>query len=148
MVEHANNPITTFLKKIAKQQRVHEQQRRSIESENSQYRSDKKILMPNYMMAHPRIQEEEEGIESDNNILEDNIGELKLNQSGNQNSTLNHMSDYPLITSISKWRDRIYEMHAWLTKHLLNLGVILLTIIDNMVSKFYGDPRTLVDKPW
>ncbi|ESQ47393.1 hypothetical protein EUTSA_v10028344mg [Eutrema salsugineum] len=41
----------------------------------------------------------------------------------------------------SKWRDKIYEMHAWLTEQLLNPGATLPTVIDKLISKFQGRLR-------
>ncbi|KAK9665956.1 hypothetical protein RND81_14G149000 [Saponaria officinalis] len=43
----------------------------------------------------------------------------------------------------SKWRDKIYEMHAWFTEQLLYPGTQLTTVIDRLVSRFYGGLRQL-----
>ncbi|VYS48142.1 unnamed protein product [Arabidopsis thaliana] len=62
MVEHAN-PITTFLEKVAYQERNPKRQTTTTMSENIKDEPAEEVLIPHFMMAEPTV--EEEDMESD-----------------------------------------------------------------------------------
>ncbi|KAK1382557.1 hypothetical protein POM88_020292 [Heracleum sosnowskyi] len=43
--------------------------------------------------------------------------------------------------SPSKWRDRIYEMHAWCTSELLQPRATMPSVVDKFVARFHGRLR-------
>jgi len=62
MVEHAN-PITTFLEKVAYQERNPKRQTTTTMSENIKDEPAGEVLIPHFMMAEPTV--EEKDMESD-----------------------------------------------------------------------------------
>ncbi|ESQ50485.1 hypothetical protein EUTSA_v10003128mg, partial [Eutrema salsugineum] len=70
MVEHAKNPISTFLEQMVEQTKPPKQQRSAKSLMTLQESSDEEFIIPNFMMAEPTV--EEEDMESDGgNISED-----------------------------------------------------------------------------
>ncbi|KAG7567799.1 hypothetical protein ISN45_Aa04g006380, partial [Arabidopsis thaliana x Arabidopsis arenosa] len=67
MVEHAN-PISTFLKKIAKQETSSERKVKPRRSENIKEEAEEEVLIPHFMMAEPTVEENDS---DDGNIYEE-----------------------------------------------------------------------------
>lgn len=137
MVEHAQNPISVFLEKIAEEKTNTRKKRLEDVQENSDYED----LIPNFLMAQPKIDEEE--IQSDaGNVSDDMQKSQKPRQEWNPKFSTDPHNGFSFYTVLpAKWRDKIYEMHAWITEQMLNPGASLLAIIDKMVSKFQGRLR-------
>ncbi|ESQ39483.1 hypothetical protein EUTSA_v10001272mg [Eutrema salsugineum] len=139
MVEHAKNPISTFLEQVAEQTKPPKQQRSVKSMMPLQESPDEEFLIPTFMMAEPRV--EEEHMESDGGNISADRKEPQRPQTPPDWNPRSHTDSHSGFSfdnvPPSKWRDKIYEMHAWLTKQLLNPGATLPTVIDKMISKFH-----------
>ncbi|VVB08876.1 unnamed protein product [Arabis nemorensis] len=70
MVDHASNPISTFLEKVVKQEGGSQHQKKIKKLENLQESSKDEAEIPDFLMAEQTVKEED--IESDGgNISED-----------------------------------------------------------------------------
>ncbi|ESQ51075.1 hypothetical protein EUTSA_v10023188mg, partial [Eutrema salsugineum] len=143
MVEHAKNLISTFLEQVAEQTKPPKQQRSAKSLMPLQESSDEEFLIPNFMMAEPTV--EEEDMESDGGNISEDRREPQRPQTPPDWNPRSHTDSHSGFSfdnvPPSKWRDKIYEMHAWLTEQLLNPGDTLPTVIDKLISKFHGRLR-------
>ncbi|XP_024014520.1 uncharacterized protein LOC112088468 [Eutrema salsugineum] len=143
MVEHAKNPISTSLEQVAEQTKPPKQQRSAKSLMTLQESSDEEFIIPNFMMAEPTV--EEEDMESDGGNISEDRREPQRPQTPPDWNPRSHTDSHSGFSfdnvPPSKWRDKIYEMHAWLTEQLLNPGATLPTVIDKIISKFHGRLR-------
>ncbi|ESQ44532.1 hypothetical protein EUTSA_v10003477mg, partial [Eutrema salsugineum] len=143
MVEHAKNPISLFLEQMAEQTKPPKQQSSVKSLMTLQESSDEEFIIPNFMMAEPTV--EEEDMESDGGNISEDRREPQRPQTPPDWNPRSHTDSHSGFSfdnvPPSKWRDKIYEMLAWLTEQLLNPGATLPTVIDKLISKFHGRLR-------
>ncbi|CAH2070653.1 unnamed protein product [Thlaspi arvense] len=114
MVEHANNTISIFLEKVAKQEKEIKHRHVMKKTEISQDTSDEEVLIPEFLMAEPTI--EEEDMQSDGGNVSEDRREPGRHQPPLDWNPRNHTESHQGFsfdnTSPFKWEDKIYEMHA------------------------------------
>ncbi|KAK9733620.1 hypothetical protein RND81_04G079400 [Saponaria officinalis] len=130
MLEY-HNPISSFLTSLAKPK---------TNKPVSQCSADE-ILMPEFMMAEPTHVEEVVESDTENPEEQDQPSAHPLpGWNPKSQDTTGHGFSFDNIPP-SKWRDKIYGMHAWCTEQLLYPGTQLTTVIDRLVARFFGRLR-------
>ncbi|KAK1398016.1 hypothetical protein POM88_007879 [Heracleum sosnowskyi] len=134
-----DNPITSFLNQMATKSQPREKQAslwQICEEDSESDSMSLEILMAgqeNQEADEPTVEEEEEFFPQDHQEPEQPKSSLFQNDPA-QGFCFDNISP-------SKWRDRIYEMHAWCTSELLQPGATMPSVADKFVARFHGRLR-------
>ena len=138
MVEHAKNPISSFLESAANHEESPKSTRVKHAETSGNHNED--ILIPEFMMAEPSLDE----VESDAGYISEDRPDFARTQLPEWNqrnfNDQHHGFSFDNIPP-AKWRDKIYEMHAWCTEQLLYPGTSFTSVFDKLVARFHGRLR-------
>ncbi|KAK1382554.1 hypothetical protein POM88_020289 [Heracleum sosnowskyi] len=134
-----DNPITSFLNQMATKSQPREKQAslwQICEEDSESDSMSLEILMAgqdNQEADEPTVEEKEDFFPQDHQEPEQPKSSLFQNDPA-QGFSFDNISP-------SKWRDKIYKMHAWCTSELLQPKATMPSVADKFVARFHGRLR-------